>query len=288
LFRRLISEPLLHFALLSLLIFVAYFVVSGRSNSGREQIIVSPARMEQLAGLFQKTWQRTPTPAELKALVDDYVAGEVYYREARRLGLDVDDAVIRQRLRLKMELMTDLEVDQLSPSDAELAEFLSANPERFAIDPELAFEQVLLSPEKRGDAIDGDATRLLGELRAGTADPANAGDPTLLPPSMPMTALSLIGREFGDEFASAIGSLSDGEWSGPVKSGYGLHLVRILGRQAGRVPSLDEAREAVIREWKASKREALRRDRLAILAREYDIVISGGSETSAVPDQVKQ
>jgi hypothetical protein len=277
---RLLREPLLHFAVLSVLIFLAYFLLSGRKEAGREQIIVSEARIEQLAGLFAKTWQRAPAPEEMKALVDDYVAGEIYYREARRLGLDSDDAVIRQRLRLKMELMNDLEVDQLSPDDAELAAFLAANSARFAVDPQLAFEQVLLSPERRGDALEADAAKLLGELRSGSIDPATAGDSTLLPPSLPLTQLTLVGREFGDDFAAAIAALPQGEWSGPVKSGYGLHLVRIIERQPSRTPTLDEAREAVIREWKAVKREDFRRERLAELARQYDIVIGGKSEAS--------
>jgi len=278
LFRRILREPLLHFAALSLLLFLAYSLLSGRQESGREQILVSDARIEQLAGLFAKTWQRAPTPEELKALVDDYVAGEIYYREARRLGLDADDAVIRQRLRLKMELMNDLEVDRLAPTDDELAAFLSANPEMFAIDPQLAFEQVLLSPARRGEALESDALKLLADLRAGSVDPALAGDATLLAAVVPLTPLALISSEFGEDFTNLIKDLPEGEWSGPVRSGYGLHLVRVIGRQEGRIPTLTESREEVVREWKARKREELRRERLAELARQYDVVIPGQSQ----------
>jgi hypothetical protein len=278
LFRRILREPLLHFAALSLLLFLAYSLLSGRHEGGREQIVVSDARIEQLAGLFAKTWQRTPTPEELKALVDDYVAGEIYYREALRLGLDADDAVIRQRLRLKMELLNDLEIDQLSPTDDQLAAFLSANPKMFAIDQQIAFEQVLLSPARRGEALESDALKLLSDLRAGSVDPADAGDATLLAAVVPLTPLALVSSEFGEDFSNLIKDLPEDEWSGPVKSGYGLHLIRITSRQEGRMPSLAEAREEVVREWKAGKREELRRDRLAELARQYDVVISGDGQ----------
>lgn len=277
-FRRILREPLLHFAALSLLLFLAYSMLSDRHESGREQIVVSDARIEQLAGLFAKTWQRTPTPEELKALVDDYVAGEIYYREARRLGLDADDAVIRQRLRLKMELMNDLEIDRLSPTDDELAAFISSNPGMFAIDPQLAFEQVLLSPARRGEALESDAAKLLADLRAGSVDPALAGDATLLPAALSLTPLDLIARDFGDDFAELIMDLPENEWSGPVRSGFGLHLIRITGRQDGRTPPLAEIREQAVREWKAIKREELRRERLAELARQYRVVISGDAQ----------
>ena len=36
---------------------------------------------------------------------------EIYVREARKLGLDADDTVIRRRLRLKMELLSDAEAE---------------------------------------------------------------------------------------------------------------------------------------------------------------------------------
>jgi hypothetical protein len=281
LFRRILREPLLHFAALSLLLFLTYSLLSGRQESGREQILVSDARIEQLAGLFAKTWQRAPTPEELKALVDDYVAGEIYYREARRLGLDADDAVIRQRLRLKMELLNDLEVDRLAPTDDELAAFLSANPEMFAIDPQLALQQVLLSPARRGDALESDAVKLLADLRSGSVDPADAGDATLLPAVVPLTPLAIVSSEFGEDFSNLIKDLPENEWSGPIRSGYGLHLIRITGRQEGRMPNLAEAREEVVREWKAVKREEFRRERLAELAQQYDVVIDGVREEPA-------
>ena len=43
----------------------------------------------------------------MRALVEDFIREEVYYREALALGLDRDDTVIRRRLRQKMEFLTD-------------------------------------------------------------------------------------------------------------------------------------------------------------------------------------
>jgi len=273
LFQRLVREPFLHFTVLAILIFAGYFLITGSAPSNRESIVVTGARIEQLAGLFAKTWQREPTPTEMKALVDDYVAAEIYYREARKLGLDTDDAVIRQRLRLKMELLDDVSVDQLSPADGELEAFLAANAGKFEIDPQLAFEHVMLSPSKRGPSLEADTTRLLAELRGGGADPAVVGDASLLPPSLPLTDLTLIGREFGDAFSSGIAALPVGEWSGPVNSAYGVHIVRVTDRRPGKSPAIAEVRDDVVRDWKAQKREAARRDRLATLSAQYDIVI---------------
>ena len=96
-----------------------------------ERIVVTQARIEQIASLFARTWQRPPTLPELKGLIDDYVKDEVYYREGLALGLDKDDTVIRRRLRLKMEFLSDADIEALTPTDAELEEYLKANPAKF-------------------------------------------------------------------------------------------------------------------------------------------------------------
>jgi parvulin-like peptidyl-prolyl isomerase len=55
------------------------------------------------------------------------------------------------------------------------------------------------------------------------------------------------------EFAAAIESATPGEWFGPVRSGFGLHLVLIEDFQAGREPPLDEVRQAVERDYLAAR-----------------------------------
>ena len=108
--QRFVREPLVHFLLLALLVFGAYGLVS-RREPATATIDVTQAKIEQLAGLFAKTWQRPPTAQELKGLIDDYVKEDIYVREALRLGLDTDDEVIRKRLRMKMEFVSDAEAE---------------------------------------------------------------------------------------------------------------------------------------------------------------------------------
>ena len=98
------------------------------------RIVITQAKIEQIAGLFARTWQRPPTPAELKGLIDDYVKDEVYYREALKLGLEADDTVIRRRLRQKMEFLSDAASETLRASEAELAEYLNAHADKFAVE----------------------------------------------------------------------------------------------------------------------------------------------------------
>jgi hypothetical protein len=271
---RVLREPLTHFTGLALAIFIFYGVVNRSAEPKVDEIIVTSAKIEQLGGLFTKTWQRPPSAQELKGLIDDYVKEEIYNREALLLGLDKDDTVIRRRLRQKMEFLVDAEVDALTPTDAELEIYLKANADQFRIAPMMTFEQIYLSPAKRGDRIDADARGMLDQVRGNPqVDPARLGDQTLLPSMLSLATKAKINQTFGGTFADELEKLPANQWSGPVPSSYGLHLVRITERREGRNPVLSEVRDAVAREWSNTRRKAVEAERIEILLKRYNVTI---------------
>ena len=105
--KRLLTEPLLHFLVLGAALFGLFNLVGKKETEQPAAIVVSAARIENLANGFARTWQRPPTTQELRGLIDDHVRDEVFYREGKALGLDRDDIVIRRRLRQKMEFMAE-------------------------------------------------------------------------------------------------------------------------------------------------------------------------------------
>lgn len=281
--RSLLREPLLHFLLLALAIFAVHGQLGGGEEPASESIVVSAPKIEQMAILFTKTWQRPPDEDELKGLIDDYVKEEILVRQAIAMGLDKDDTVIRRRLRQKMEFLNAADAEEMKATDAELDAYLAANPDAFEIDAMLSFQQVYLSPGRRGQAIEQDAAAILEVLLATPdADRAELGDPTQLPPDLPLATTSSIGEVFGTDFASALDRSVVGQWTGPIVSGFGHHLVRVVERQPGRLPALDEVREAVLREWTNARRKALEDKRFAELLKGYVVRIDfpDGAEAS--------
>jgi hypothetical protein len=129
--RNALKEPLLHFLLIGALLFVLFGLVDDRRSGGEDAIVVSAGRIEQLAKIYAKTWQRPPTRQELQGLIDDFVLEEVYYRQAVAMGIDRDDTVIRRRLRQKLEFLTGDAAGLLEPSDQELTSYLASHPEAF-------------------------------------------------------------------------------------------------------------------------------------------------------------
>jgi hypothetical protein len=270
---RLLREPLVHF----LLIGAALFLVSRwRSGpAGDTRIVVTRAKIEQLATGFTRTWQRPPTERELTGLVEDFIKEEVYVREAQQMGLDRDDTIIRRRLRQKLEFLTEDALEAAAPGDEDLRGYLKTHPDAFRVEPRVAFRQVVLDRNRRGAAVESDARALLARLSLlkGGADYAAMGDSRMLPPAVELSPQSDVARVFGQAFAAKVASLAPGAWTGPIESGYGLHLVQVTGRVEGRLPELSEVRDAVEREWRTAQRkersEALFR---SLLAR-YKVVV---------------
>jgi hypothetical protein len=251
-----LQEPLVHFLAIGALIFLAFHLWGGGGpNSNR--IVITPGQIDSMAARFTRTWQRSPTEQELKGLIDDYLRGEIAAREARALGLDRDDTIIQRRLRQKLEFMAEDAFNAQPTTEAELQAWLNEHPDSFRIEPEIGFFQVYLNPDNRGTSIRDDAKRLLEQLRA-AGPPANnsvAGDSLMLPRQVDLTRLSDIKRIFGRQFTNEIFQLEPEHWTGPVPSGYGLHLVYVTERKEGRIPTLAEVRQTVEWEFLAQRRK---------------------------------
>jgi hypothetical protein len=124
-------EPLVHFLALGAGFFLLYAFVGGGEAPTGERIVVDRAAQEALVASFRTAWQRAPSEAELAGLIDEYVRETILYREALALGLDRDDAIVRQRMRQKLELLAESRADLLAPEESELEAWLRAHPERF-------------------------------------------------------------------------------------------------------------------------------------------------------------
>jgi hypothetical protein len=132
---KIIREPLVHFVLIGAVVFGLYALLSSADREeGRDKIIVTEGRVQQLAQVFAKTWQRPPTPEELRGLIDGFIKEEIYHREAIKLGLDRDDTLIRRRMQQKMEFLTEPADEFLSADDVTLQALLDANKAEFRVE----------------------------------------------------------------------------------------------------------------------------------------------------------
>jgi PPIC-type PPIASE domain len=248
--KSLLREPLVHFLALGALLFLFFHWRGGTSRLGSNHIVITHAQIEQLAVGFARTWQKPPTEAELKGLIDESVKEEIATREAVAMGLDRDDVIIRRRLRQKLEFIAEDTVASVPLSDADLNAWMASHPDAFHSEPKIAFRQVYLNPQRHPDSLHADAAKLLARLQAGgpKVSTERLGDPTMLPAEQALAPVFDTARTFGNDFAKELMNASPGRWVGPLESPFGLHLVLVSEEVPARQQPLSAVRPQVERE----------------------------------------
>lgn len=244
--RAWLREPLVHFLLAGLAVFLLSLLRTEEADASSRTIVIDEAQVTRLSQAFAQTWRRPPTPDEIDGIIRDFVKEEVYYREALRLGLDRDDTVIRRRLRSKMEALAIAEVETAVPDDAVLEAWLDRYPERYARAAIISFDQVYLG---------ADGARAAPVIAAidGGADWRRAGQSIGLPASFDEADRDTVARIMGSEFADKAFALRPtATWIGPLRSGFGSHIVRVRALATRGKPALADVRQRVENDWRAA------------------------------------
>jgi hypothetical protein len=185
-----------------------------------------------------------------------------------------------RRLRQKLEFMAEDTIDAIPPTDADLQAWLDAHPDTFALEPEIAFRQVYLNPERRGTFVEEDARRLRERLSSSGSDRTaeTLGDSVMLPHDLPRSTRTDVARQFGDEFAARILAVATRQWVGPLRSSYGVHVVYVREREDARLPALADVRPLVEREFIADRRKRQLDAMYATFLQRYQVVVERPSD----------
>lgn len=264
--RQLAKEPLVHFLIAGATVF---WLLSGRApDLGERRIVVNEQVVSGLVQRWTDTFRRPPAQDEIDGLIRDHVQDQVYYREALRLGLDQEDEVVVRRMRRKMESLAVAEAESAEPDDAVLQAMIDKDPARYSDDARTSFEQVYLGADTPAGRAAADAA--LPRLRRSERVD---GVPAPLPARQVTASDEAIAGTYGDEFVLALRSTPVGQWTGPVASGLGLHLVRVNARAAPEKPSLDMVRQRVTNDWRAAAIAKARGESYRRILEGYDVVI---------------
>ncbi len=273
--KQLFREPLLHFLLIGVALFVLFYRVADPVAVSDNRIVISETNIDRMIALFERKLQRLPTQQELNGLVEAHIREEVLYREALAMGLDQDDTIVRRRMAQKVEFMFNDLVDMTDPDDEALQRFLSENPDKFIEPARTSFIHVYLKIDERGDSVEADAQKLLISLNSEpeSTDVATVGDPFMFGYTFENQSEHEISRMFGSKFVKSLGALTTGSWQGPVVSGYGLHLVYIKDRTEAWLPPLAEIRDSVLYELLAEQRKQANQKFYQSLRDRYDVIV---------------
>lgn len=192
---------------------------------------------------------------------------------ARELGLQLSDRVVRNILIDRASRLIRAAVLVREPTDAALQSYLEEHAEVFRSPSVLALAHVELrraSVEEAESVLDR-ISEALPDSELSSDDLTGWGDPPSVPAVLPGLTERELSRRFGPAFVSALAEMPDDGWSGPIRSPHGLHLVRILERRPGALPSLSTVRNQVRGRLRHELAEHWLDERLKGLRAEFDI-----------------
>lgn len=270
--RRLTREPLVHFILAGLVLFG--LAEHHRRASDQYRIVITPARIAQLTSAYAAEFGSPPPPAMLPRLIDDYVSGEVLLREGLARGLDRDDEIVRRRVIQKVEFLEQDMASVPEPTGAQLQAWYARNGGRYKEAGKVSFSHIFFAADVANQAlVRGRAAAVLAQLAHETVRAPQLGDS--FPDSFDFSGFgpAEARRLFGPgELTEALFKAPVGRWSGPYRSAFGWHLVRLTEAKPGGVPAYAVMRDEARKDYLSEARAAENARRLAALRARYRVV----------------
>jgi hypothetical protein len=257
--------------LIGLLLFLIHGWVAPVDEASK-RIVVSQARVDDMAREYRAQLGSAPTQQQLAGLVDTYVHDEILYREGMAQGLGRDDPVIRRRVLQKYEIILEESAGQAAPTDADLAAYLKEHPSEFSRPATVTFDQAFFSASGSTTEVE---RRFEAARRAADrgADSKTLGQDSLLPRHVEAASVDRVAQDFGPTFARGLTQVPVGQWTGPLLSSYGAHLVRVTARAPPSLPPLVAVRASVAREWEADRRRRSLTANYDKLRGDYDVAV---------------
>ncbi len=262
--NRWFTEPLLHFLLLGGLLFAVYAWMDRGDSDATRTVRISAAEVEWLKQTWSRQSRRPPSEAELRGLVTDYLKETLLAREAKQLGLDENDTVVRRRLAQKMKFLVEDTARLAEPDEKVLSQYYDKHRARYQTPALISFTQIYFNTEPSAR----DALQVLAQNPT-----ADLGDRTLLEPDLERADGQIVAKLFGDKFATEVFSIEGNHWQGPIISAYGFHLVKINARQVTRLRAFVEVRSQVLEDWYRTEQDRANELFFTALLKKYDLVV---------------
>lgn len=266
-----------HLFAFGLLLALAMMLVRGTPGDSEDasRVVFTEADVAQVRAKFMRTWNRPPTAVELRKGLEQYIRNEILYREALARNLDRADPIVRLTMVRKITMMGTAKAEAAELTDEEIQAYFALRKERYRIPATVNLMQVYLSKDKRGDRVQADAAQLLESFKQREPRPrelADLGDLSMLGRVYTEMSEQDLDRTFGGEFGAAVLALTPGKWSGPIESGYGLHLLKVTHRKESRIPDLTEVGQRVITDIRYEGRKAAEDQLYAEIAPRYQVL----------------
>jgi parvulin-like peptidyl-prolyl isomerase len=199
-----------------------------------KEIIITEDETKKLIAFWKKRYHKTPTQKELGTLLDVYIENKILYTEALNIKLDQDDEAIKQLLVDKLKYIVSEPIDINTISDKTLETFFNENKQLFSnnTSSSITFSHIYFNPKETHEkeyTLEEKAKSIYLKLKNKPFDKKDTlyGNPFYKGSYFSKMTKKELSKIFTHSFVQELQKLPLNQWSKPIKSGYGIHLIYI-------------------------------------------------------------
>ncbi len=210
-------------------------------------------------------------PDGRKKLIDELVMHELMYSDAVEKGLDNDEEFIEVMNTMKKSMLQQYNLrkmfNEITLSDEELKEYYESHKDMFVTEEMVKASHILVDSEEK-------ANEILEDITDGLSFEDAATQFSSCPSKQAGGALGQFGKgQMVPEFEEAVFSMQVGEISGPVKTQFGYHLIKLTDHTTERNASFEEVIQEVKDSCFMEKQEKVYNDKKTELSKKYKVEI---------------
>ncbi|MDN3643873.1 peptidyl-prolyl cis-trans isomerase [Lutimonas halocynthiae] len=245
--KKLLKEPLFHFLLMGIGLFIIYGIVSN-DQTNEETIVINDFDVDNIIASWEMQWKRLPTDEELKSLILQNIKQEIFYQEALKMNLDHNDEIIKRRLSQKMQFLSSDIASLNEPNDDEILAFYKDNIESYMSQNSYELYQIIYSLDYHNNPK-AEAKNMLQSISQQDPKMAeNLGDKMPFPFYFKSVDESELNRQLGLNFTDELEKIEVNQWTGPIQSGFGYHLVFIADKKESAPIPFNDIQADVLRD----------------------------------------
>lgn len=271
------------FALVLVCVVLAFSCTKkGADQKGGSQVLATVGSVKITQADYEKELQGLPEYAQVmfegeggrEKFLDEIIKKEILYQEAVKKGYDKDAEFQKKldefrKLTLISQLFEKEIMAKAKVSDQDVKDFYEKNKQDFATVSKIRASHILVKTEdearkiaerlKKGEKFETLAQGL--SIDKGTAK--NGGD------------LGFFAKgQMVPEFENAATALKKGETSGPVKTPFGYHIIRVTDKQSGPVVDFEKVKGLIMQKLAADRQKDVFDSYISGLRKDYKIDIN--------------
>lgn len=207
-----------------------------------------------------------------RAVLEEMISLEVFARRGEELGVEKDPDFVKSMEGIRKELLRRFAVDKtlkdVTVTDQEVKEYYDKNKDRFATPESVRASHILVSD-------DAEMKKVQDDLKGGMSFEDAAKKHSTCPSKEKGGDLGFFSKgQMVPEFEKAAFAMKPGETSKePVKTQFGLHLIKVVEKKEASVHPFDEVKEQIKETVLTEKQGKLYQEELAKLREKYKVAI---------------